>query len=58
MEQCKLSSDEILRRKNLSQNIRQMICGSLEIKSQDENWVKATYEDFDLKTYIEEEKRH
>ena len=54
MEQCVLSSDEILRRKNLSQNIRQMVCSSLEIKSQDENWVKATYEDFDLRIIFSE----
>ena len=54
MEQCKLSSEEILRRKNLSNNTRQMICGSLEIKSQDENWIKANYRDFDLKIIFSE----
>lgn len=54
MEQCELSSEEILRRKNRLQNTRKMICGTLEIKSQDETSIKAAYEEFDLKILFSE----
>lgn len=54
MEQCKLSSEEILRRKKLSENTRNMICGILEVKSQDETSIKAFYEEFDLKILFSE----
>ncbi len=54
MEQRELSGEEILRRKKLSNNTRQMICGSLEIKTQEDNWVKASYKDFDLRIIFSE----
>jgi len=54
MEQCVLSSEEILRRKKLSANTREMICRTLIIKSQDDISIRTTYKGFDLKIMFSE----
>ena len=54
MKDCELSSKEILRRKNLATNTRNMICNVLEIVSQDETSVMTTYRDFYLQISFSE----
>lgn len=54
MKDCELSSKEILRRKNLATNTRNMICNVLEIVSQDETSIMTTYRDFYLQISFSE----
>ena len=54
MKQHKLSHEEILRRKHLSESTRKMICSTLEIKEQDENSIKTTCKDFELRIIFSE----
>jgi len=48
LKQCELSNDEMLRRKKLAENTRKMVCGVLEVVSQDETSLMTTYRDFFL----------
>lgn len=48
MKRCDLSSEEMLRRKSLADNTRKMICGILEVMSQDETSIMTTYREFFL----------
>ena len=54
MKDCELSSKEILRRKNIATNTRNMICNVLEIVSQDETSIMTTYRDFYLQISFSE----
>ena len=54
MKQPTLGREEILRRKKLSESTRKMICGTLEIQEQDENSIKTTCKDFDLRIIFSE----
>ena len=54
MKDCELSSKEILRRKNLATNTRNMICNVLEIVSQDETSIMTTYRAFYLQISFSE----
>ena len=54
MKQSTLGREEILRRKKLSESTRKMICGTLEIQEQDENSIKTTCKDFDLRIIFSE----
>lgn len=54
MEELELSSEERLRRRSLVNNTRKMICGVLEIISQDEISLMTTYRDFNLQICFSE----
>ena len=54
MKQCELSSKERLRRRSLVINTRKMICGVLEIISQDEVSLMTIYRDFNLQICFSE----
>lgn len=54
MKQDGLSKEEKARRKALSDSTRKMICGVLEIVSQDETSIMTTYRDFYLQISFSE----
>lgn len=54
MKQCEISGEELLRRKKLAEKTRKMICGVLEIVSQDETSIMTTYRDFYLQISFSE----
>ena len=54
MNQLELSREEMLRRKNLAESTRKLICGILEIVSQDETSLMTTYRDFFLQISFSE----
>lgn len=54
MNELEMSREEMLRRKKLAENTRKMICGILEIVSQDETSIMTTYRDFFLQISFSE----
>lgn len=48
MVHCDLSEDEIVRRKQLSDHTRKMICGILNVVAEDDTSIMTTYRDFYL----------
>ena len=54
MTQCEISGEELARRKKLAEKTRKMICGVLEIVSQDETSIMTTYRDFYLQISFSE----
>ena len=48
MVHCDLTEDEIVRRKQLSDHTRKMICGILNVVAEDDTSIMTTYREFYL----------
>lgn len=54
MNPCELTKEEMIRRKNLADDTRKMICGVLKVIAEDETSVMTAYRDFYLQISFSE----
>ena len=54
MKQCELTRKEMLRRKELTDNTRKMICGAMRVVAEDDTSIMTTYRDFYLQISFSE----
>lgn len=54
MKQCELRKDEIVRRKELSDNTRKLVCSLLDVVAEDDTSVMTIYRDFYLQISFSE----
>ena len=54
MKQCELTKKELVRRKELTDKTRKMVCGAMRIVAEDETSVMTTYRDFYLQISFSE----